>query len=104
MAALAGIARERCLKQVGCISRPDSHSCFPAKISAHPAGSQAAPAAIEGKLQSWDGTHLFSPSTPSVLAGWQRPPFQYQSFQKSLNRSGASAVYRTVEAIDLWPR
>ena len=24
-----------------------------------------------------------------------------QSFQKSLNRSGASAVYRTVDAIDL---
>jgi hypothetical protein len=27
-----------------------------------------------------------------------------QSFQKSLNRSGASAVYLTVEAIDLCPR
>ena len=28
----------------------------------------------------------------------------FQSLQKSLNRSGASAVYLTVEAIDLWPR
>ena len=27
-----------------------------------------------------------------------------QSFQNPLNRSGASLVYRTVEAIERWPR
>ena len=28
----------------------------------------------------------------------------FQSFQNPLNRSGASFVYRTVEAIERWPR
>ena len=28
----------------------------------------------------------------------------FQSFQNPLNRSGASLVYRTVEAIERWPR
>ena len=57
-----------------------------------------------GKLQSWDGTHLFSPSTPFGFGRLTALAFRLQSFQKSLNRSGASAVYLTVEAIDLWPR
>jgi hypothetical protein len=36
---------------------------------------------------------------PSIVNGRMA-----QSFQNPLNRSGASAVYRTVEAIERWPR